>query len=42
MARALIVDDSKFMRRIIRDSLESGGHTVIAEADNGADGINRI
>jgi two-component system chemotaxis response regulator CheY len=39
MAKALIVDDSKFMRRIIRETLESGGHEVIAEADNGADGI---
>ncbi len=39
MGKALIVDDSKFMRRIIRESLESGGHEVIAEADNGADGI---
>jgi two-component system chemotaxis response regulator CheY len=39
MAKALIVDDSKFMRNIIRDVLEEGGHEIIAEADNGADGI---
>lgn len=39
MARALIVDDSKFMRKIIRETLEEGGHTVLAEADNGIDGI---
>jgi hypothetical protein len=26
MAKALIVDDSKFMRRIIRAALEEGGH----------------
>ena len=39
MAKGLIVDDSKFMRHIIRDTLESGGHEVIAEADNGATGI---
>ncbi len=39
MGKALIVDDSKFMRRIIRETLENGGHEVIAEADNGADGI---
>ena len=39
MAKALIVDDSKFMRKVIRDALESGGHEVIAEADNGSDGI---
>lgn len=39
MARALIVDDSKFMRKVIRDVLESGGHEIVAEADNGADGV---
>ncbi|HOO70491.1 MAG TPA: response regulator [Spirochaetota bacterium] len=39
MARCLIVDDSKFMRRIIRQALEEGGHTIIDEADNGADGV---
>ena len=39
MAKALVVDDSKFMRRIIIETIESGGHEVISEADNGADGI---
>jgi two-component system, chemotaxis family, chemotaxis protein CheY len=39
MAKGLIVDDSKFMRKIIREVIESGGHTVIDEADNGADGV---
>lgn len=39
MARALIVDDSKFMRKIIRETLEEGGHEILAEADNGIDGI---
>ncbi len=39
MAKILIVDDSKFMRRILRQTLEEGGHEVIAEADNGQDGI---
>ena len=38
MAKALIVDDSKFMRRIIRSALEEAGFEVIAEADNGGDG----
>lgn len=41
MAAVLIVDDSKFMRKILRESLESGGHKIIAEADNGADGIDK-
>ncbi|MCP4135141.1 MAG: response regulator [bacterium] len=39
MAKGLIVDDSKFMRRIIREALESGNHEIIAEADNGYDGL---
>lgn len=39
MARALIVDDSKFMRKIIAETLTSGGHTIVGEADNGQDGI---
>lgn len=39
MNKALIVDDSKFMRKIIRDTLESGGYEVIDEAENGSDGI---
>ncbi|MBN2078300.1 MAG: response regulator [Spirochaetes bacterium] len=42
MASVLIVDDSKFMRKILRESLESGGHTVIDEADNGSDGIEKF
>jgi two-component system chemotaxis response regulator CheY len=41
MANGLIVDDSKFMRKILRESLESGGHVVIAEADNGSEGIDK-
>jgi len=40
MASVLIVDDSKFMRNIIRESLEGGNHKVIAEADNGIDAIS--
>jgi two-component system, chemotaxis family, chemotaxis protein CheY len=40
MARGLIVDDSKFMRRIIFDTLTEGGHQVIGEADNGYDALD--
>lgn len=40
MAKAIIVDDSKFMRKIIRDAVEAGGHTIVEEADNGADGVS--
>ncbi|HQO40624.1 MAG TPA: response regulator [Spirochaetota bacterium] len=40
MARGLIVDDSKFMRRIIAEIITGAGHVVDGEADNGQDGIN--
>jgi len=40
MAAGLIVDDSKFMRKIISDILITGGHSIAGEADNGQDGID--
>ncbi len=40
MAKGLIVDDSKFMRRIISEILTGGGHSVVGEAENGQDGID--
>ena len=40
MAKCIIVDDSKFMRKIISDVLSTGGHVVVGEADNGQDGID--
>jgi len=40
MARGLIVDDSKFMRKIIFDTLTEGGHQVIGEADNGYEALD--
>lgn len=39
MAKAIVVDDSKFMRTIIKDVIKSMGHEILAEADNGTDGI---
>ena len=38
MATVLVVDDSEFMRRVIRNILEGGGHKVI-EARNSEDAI---
>ena len=35
--RILIVDDSSIMRKMIKETLTSGGHEVIGEAKNGAD-----
>jgi two-component system chemotaxis response regulator CheY len=40
MARAIIADDSKFMRRIIRETLEQGGHEIVAEAENGYEAVD--
>jgi two-component system, chemotaxis family, chemotaxis protein CheY len=40
MAKVMIVDDSKFMRRIIREALESGGHKIINEAENGYEALD--
>jgi two-component system, chemotaxis family, chemotaxis protein CheY len=41
MARVLIVDDAAFMRQVMRDMLTSAGHTVIGEAANGAEAVER-
>lgn len=41
MASILVVDDAAFMRMILKDILTKGGHTVIGEAENGAEGIKR-
>ncbi|MCU7835807.1 MAG: hypothetical protein KZQ83_11230 [gamma proteobacterium symbiont of Taylorina sp.] len=38
----LIVDDSKVSRNILRDLLEALGHSIIAEAINGEDGISKF
>ena len=33
--RILVVDDLEFMRTLIRDILENGGHEIVAEAADG-------
>ena len=35
----LIVDDSEFMRNLLREILE-GEHTIVAEAENGVEAVN--
>ena len=35
MANILIVDDSKFMRKILSSILSEEGHTIVGEAENG-------
>ncbi|MEJ2639600.1 MAG: response regulator [Desulfosarcinaceae bacterium] len=37
--RILIVDDSSIMRKMIKQTLADGGHTIIGEANNGADAV---
>lgn len=34
MANILIVDDSKFMRKMLSDILTEGGHQIVGEAEN--------
>lgn len=39
MASILIVDDSKFMRKILSDILVESGHTIIGEAENAREAV---
>ena len=41
MAKILIVDDSITSRKVLRNILEAKGHTIIGEASNGYDGIQK-
>ncbi|OGS41836.1 MAG: two-component system response regulator [Euryarchaeota archaeon RBG_16_62_10] len=41
MARILVVDDSEFMRKVLRNILEAGGHRV-SEAKNADDALDRF
>jgi two-component system chemotaxis response regulator CheY len=40
MAKVLIVDDSKYLRLMIRKILKKHGHTVVAEAETGIEAID--
>jgi two-component system chemotaxis response regulator CheY len=40
-ARIVVVDDAPFMRRRLRDVLEGAGYEVVAEAENGAQALER-
>lgn len=42
MANILIVDDSRTSRKILRNILEENGHTVIDEAVNGQEGVQKF
>ena len=40
--RAVVVDDSQFMRTVISDMLEEEGITVVESASDGADGVEAV
>ncbi|MDK2973915.1 MAG: two-component system, chemotaxis family, chemotaxis protein CheY [Methanofollis sp.] len=39
MGRILVVDDTLFMRTLLKNILFSGGHMIVGEAENGDDAI---
>jgi len=41
MGKILIVDDTLFMRTLLKNILFSGGHTIIGEAGDGAEAIEK-
>lgn len=41
MANILIVDDAAFMRMMIKDILEKNGYQVVAEAQDGAEAVEK-
>ena len=41
MANILLVDDSRTSRKILRNILESAGHTIVDEATDGAQAIEK-
>jgi two-component system chemotaxis response regulator CheY len=42
MARILVVDDAAFMRRMVIDVLQTGGHEIVGEAANGNEALLRF
>lgn len=41
MANIMVVDDATFMRMMLKQILESAGHTVLCEAANGEEAIEK-
>jgi len=39
MARVLVADDASFMRLVMKNILQKGGHEVVGEASNGVEAI---
>ena len=41
MGKILIVDDTLFMRTLLKNILFSGGHTIVGEAGDGEEAVAR-
>jgi two-component system chemotaxis response regulator CheY len=41
VANIMVVDDAAFMRLMIRNILEEAGHTVVCEAENGHEAVEK-
>jgi two-component system chemotaxis response regulator CheY len=41
MSTIMIVDDAAFLRAMLKEILEQGGHEVVAEASNGEEAIEK-
>src|ERR1700709_2422906 len=41
MARILVVDDAAFMRKMVIDVLQAGGHEIVGEGTNGVEAVER-
>jgi two-component system chemotaxis response regulator CheY len=41
MSKILIVDDAAFMRLMLKNIVQKGGHEVVGEAENGSDAIEK-
>jgi two-component system chemotaxis response regulator CheY len=42
MGRILIVDDTLFMRTLLKNILSAGGHEIVGEAEDGDVGVNKF
>jgi len=42
MGKILIVDDTLFMRTLLKNILFTGGHTIIGEAGDGAEAVEKF
>lgn len=39
MARVLVIDDAAFMRKMLGDTLQTGGHEIVGEGGNGNEAV---